>query len=1054
MGLKSCVKGSGAFLSFLLGSILFVFASYSIPAAAPSSAAGSDQQGTSSHMPGWLGSGTAGYALDFDGNDYCEAADHPALSLTINNAFTLEAWVYRRPEGNYWQVALSKGNTDPYGLTVSGDEFLHFELEGSQLNTPPASVPFNTWTHIAGTWDGNTMRAYVNGVELASMSKSALLSPSELPFLIGAAGYTPHEFWNGVIDEVRMWNVARSATEIRDSSATMLMGTEPGLVAYWQFDEGSGQEANDTTTNGITIRLGSSPGSDDSDPEWVTSEIPGFLASSLGRVTFDSTAYACVDIATVELWDADLVGSATWFVRISSSEGDFEELVLTETYESSPWFVGSISIEAATPVTEDGKLQVSHGETITAWYWDEDTGSGSPDAVIDTALIDCEPPVISGVLAVGLAPGVVRVSFDTDETSFATINYGTQCGVLPNTAESGPAAEAHEIILTRLQPETQYFFTVEATDLVGQTSLDDNDGSCYSFVTGPPEDESYLDFQEDDLGWSDFHPAFDFAVRNQFTFEVLVKARWRGWNPKPLIYSQNGVPVKVSLSKLHELVIVLVNDRGPIELITPPDSVPDDSWCHVAVSSDGVTLKAWVNGVERGSTPVAGSIKPNWNGIQLGDTDMWAASVQWASMDEVRIWNVARSVKQIRNFMFCSLEGNEPGLVAYWKLNEGFGQWAFDRTPNQIHLRLGSTEEEDDEDPTWVRWLAVVGPPCPTTSDDLECVLQSGVIGDATEPEISYQWFRNGREIPKLLVVGDDLFFSTEATLSHHFTAKNETFYCLVDIVDGTSESRGQTPPLLIHNSTPTAPVVDIIPDHPVATDGLTAFVTQFSTDADGDGIGYAIRWYRSQDGGQTFDLIPILTWLTVPPGYLAEGDIWRVEILPFEIADPDVEGEIGWDQVYVGVNSRPTVTVTRPGPENAIAMPLVTIAWEADDIDGDAVTVDLFYDTDDIEGGALPIVMDQPESGFMTWEPPGAGEAMASVDLSGDGLVDAEDLFILASRWYDLTEAARYRIFARAWDEKGAIGEAFSPGEIIVPAGLPTNVQGLLQLLREWSQE
>ena len=55
--------------------------------------------------------GPSGYALEFDGDDWAMAEDNPLLDLTQTNQFTLEAWVLRRPEGEYWQVVLSKDNT-------------------------------------------------------------------------------------------------------------------------------------------------------------------------------------------------------------------------------------------------------------------------------------------------------------------------------------------------------------------------------------------------------------------------------------------------------------------------------------------------------------------------------------------------------------------------------------------------------------------------------------------------------------------------------------------------------------------------------------------------------------------------------------------------------------------------------------------------------------------------------------------------------------------------------------------------------------------------------
>jgi hypothetical protein len=73
----------------------------------------------------------------------------------------------------------------------------------------------------------------------------------------------------GEMDEVRVWNTARSEAEIQANRDRRLAGDEPGLVAYWNFDEGEGQVVSDVTTNRNHGRLGSSEAADGNDPVWV-----------------------------------------------------------------------------------------------------------------------------------------------------------------------------------------------------------------------------------------------------------------------------------------------------------------------------------------------------------------------------------------------------------------------------------------------------------------------------------------------------------------------------------------------------------------------------------------------------------------------------------------------------------------------------------------------------------------------------------------------------------------------------------------------------------------
>jgi hypothetical protein len=107
------------------------------------------------------------------------------------------------------------------------------------------------WAHFAMTWDGTTVRAFVNGVEKASKAAPASSAQKGLmtgvtPLTIG--GYQP-AYFNGYMDEFRVWNVARSAAEIVSTMNRTLVGNEPGLTGYWKFDEGAGTTVADSVTS-------------------------------------------------------------------------------------------------------------------------------------------------------------------------------------------------------------------------------------------------------------------------------------------------------------------------------------------------------------------------------------------------------------------------------------------------------------------------------------------------------------------------------------------------------------------------------------------------------------------------------------------------------------------------------------------------------------------------------------------------------------------------------------------------------------------------------------
>jgi len=100
------------------------------------------------------------------------------------------------------------------------------------------------WAHFAMTWDGTNLRAFVNGVEKVTVP-IAMLNTGMTALTIG--GYPP-AFFNGQIDEFRIWNVARTASQIASTMNTTLVGDEANLTGYWKFDETSGTTAADSVT--------------------------------------------------------------------------------------------------------------------------------------------------------------------------------------------------------------------------------------------------------------------------------------------------------------------------------------------------------------------------------------------------------------------------------------------------------------------------------------------------------------------------------------------------------------------------------------------------------------------------------------------------------------------------------------------------------------------------------------------------------------------------------------------------------------------------------------
>jgi hypothetical protein len=177
----------------------------------------------------WTTVGKFGSALVFNGTSaVVTIADTPALRLTT--AMTLEAWVNPSTVTSAWRDVIYKGD-DRYFLEATSD---HNKVPGGGgtvgvadvVTYGTAAVPVNTWTHLALTYDGATLRLYVNGVQVSSLAQTGNIARSTNPLQVGGDSIYG-QYFQGTIDEVRVYNRALSQAEIQTDMNTPVSGTPP-----------------------------------------------------------------------------------------------------------------------------------------------------------------------------------------------------------------------------------------------------------------------------------------------------------------------------------------------------------------------------------------------------------------------------------------------------------------------------------------------------------------------------------------------------------------------------------------------------------------------------------------------------------------------------------------------------------------------------------------------------------------------------------------------------------------------------------------------------------
>lgn len=202
----------------------------------------------------------AGHALDLDGvTDHVTVLDSPTLDIT--GSVTMEAWVkLDGAEGQHDILVKGVDGRKAYSLTsvtnADGLSSLGIATTGN-VEAESFSGPIlesHEWYHVAGVIDvdNGTHSLYVNGELVHTASVNGLsgssLTPNNDPLAIGKSS-GEGDYFDGNIDEIRLWSSALSGAEIVDNYKRALSGTEDNLAGYWRFTAGSGDVAFDYSLN-------------------------------------------------------------------------------------------------------------------------------------------------------------------------------------------------------------------------------------------------------------------------------------------------------------------------------------------------------------------------------------------------------------------------------------------------------------------------------------------------------------------------------------------------------------------------------------------------------------------------------------------------------------------------------------------------------------------------------------------------------------------------------------------------------------------------------------
>lgn len=213
---------------------------------------GNGNTGTLTNGPQWV-KGVSGNALQFDGlDDYVAISSSSSLTIP-GNQITVELWI---------KPSITMDNNYPYTNIIDYGNEYGFQINRDALQTTPdgkiwfyvAIRPFppaanwkgvqtrtnqwaaNTWYYLVGTYDGAYVKIYVNGVLENSVPASGNLnSQGSYPLSIGSYCLGRNTFFAGAIDEVKVYNYARTAESISNDYNSFMQNSPTPFWAQWWF---------------------------------------------------------------------------------------------------------------------------------------------------------------------------------------------------------------------------------------------------------------------------------------------------------------------------------------------------------------------------------------------------------------------------------------------------------------------------------------------------------------------------------------------------------------------------------------------------------------------------------------------------------------------------------------------------------------------------------------------------------------------------------------------------------------------------------------------------
>jgi glucose/arabinose dehydrogenase len=583
----------------------------------------------------WVTAGKFGKALSFNGSSARVNVANSA-SLQLSSAMTLEAWVNPTVvDQSKWRDVIFKGDDNYYLMATTQPRAAAVPAGGGIIGGSygevfaPSELSVNVWTHLAVTHDGATLRLYVNGTQVSSTAKTGTIRTSTNQLQIGGDNIYG-QYFQGTIDEVRIYNQALSAAAIQTDMNTPIGGAPP---------------PGDTTPPSVPANLAATPSVGKVALSWGASSdnvaVDHYNVHRSATASFTPSVSNRIAQPTTNSYTDTGVAGGTYYYRVTAADatgnisGSSNEATAVVPPDQAP----SVSITSpAGGGTVSGTINV--------------TGTASDDVAVAGVQfqLDGAPLGAEDTSAPYSVPWLTNAASNGSHrlTAVARDGAGHQTTSAPVdvTVDNPPAPPPSGVVAA-------YSLNAVSNSTVADVSGNNNTGTVSNAVaTVAGKYGAALSFNGSSARVNVANSA-SLQLSSAMTLEAWVnptvvdQSKWRD-----VIFKGDDNYYLMATTQPRAAAVPAGGGiiGGSYGEVFAPSELSVNVWTHLAVTHDGATLRLYVNGTQVSSTAKTGTIRTSTNQLQIGGDNIYGQYFQ-GTIDEVRIYNQALSAAAIQTDM-------------------------------------------------------------------------------------------------------------------------------------------------------------------------------------------------------------------------------------------------------------------------------------------------------------------------------------------------------------------------------------------------------------------